>query len=114
MRRMAPVHCLWPGLAHFCNRMAVCHMERALLPLSWVNSSFVSHGSTPYGASIIPFGLGYHNFAIVWLHVVHREFYCLWPGLIHLCYPMAVPRMARVLWAGLVGMKSPGARLGTE
>ena len=46
---------------------------------------------------MIAFGLCYHIFAIVWLYVVRREHYCIWPGLTHLCYHMAVRRMARVL-----------------
>ena len=77
--------------------MAVRRMAPALLPLSWVHSSLLSYGCMPYGASIVAFGLGYLNFAIVCLYVVQREYYCLWPGLIHLCYHMAVPRMVRVL-----------------
>ena len=77
--------------------MAARRMARGLLPLAWVNSSLLSYGCTPYGASFIAFGLGYLIVAIVWLYVVWREYYCLWPGLLHLCYHMAVRRMARVL-----------------
>ena len=46
---------------------------------------------------MIAFGLGYLIFAIVWLHAIWHEYYCLWPGLIRLCYHVAVRRMARVL-----------------
>ena len=75
--------------------MGVCRMARALLPLAWVNSSLLIHGCAPYGVSIIAFGVGYLIFAIVWLYVVLREYYCHWPGLIHFCYHMAVRHMAR-------------------
>ena len=92
--------------------MAVRRMAQALLPLAWVNSSLSTYGCMPYGASIIAFGLGYLNFAIVWLYIVRREYYCLWPGFIHrcwceysclwlgfpqLCHRMAVRCMGRVL-----------------
>ena len=99
--------------------MAVCRMARVLLPLAWVNSSLLSYGwapyagvllplawvtsslasygCTPYGAIMIAFGLCYHIFAIVWLHVVWRKHCCLWPGLPHFCHCMAVRRMARAL-----------------
>ena len=74
--------------------MAVRRMARVLLPLARVNASVLSYGFTPYGASIIAFGLVDLIFANVWLHVVWREYYCLWPGLPLLCYGMAVRRMA--------------------
>ena len=77
--------------------MAVRRMARALLPLTCVNSSLLSRGCTTYGTSSIDFGLGYLNFGIVWLYVVRREYYCLWPELIHLFNQLAVPRMAQVL-----------------
>ena len=72
-------------------------VARVLLPLAGVDSSLFSYGHTPYGATIITFGLGYFIFAIVRLYVVWRVYYCLWPGLSHLCYRMAVRHMARVL-----------------
>ena len=90
-------YCFWPGLPHLCNRMAVRHMARVLLPLAWVISFWGSYGCTWYGASMIAFGVGYLIFAIVALYVVWREYYCLWPGLPHLCNPVAVRRVARVL-----------------
>ena len=71
------------GLLHLCHRMAVHCMARVLPLLAWVNSSLLSYGRTPYGASIIDFGLGYLNLGIVWMYDVRREYYCLWPGLIH-------------------------------
>ena len=77
--------------------MAVRRMARVLLPLVWVNSSSLSHGNTPYGASIIAFGLNYIIFAISLLHVVWREHYRRWPGSVHLYDLMAVRRVARVL-----------------
>ena len=77
--------------------MAVRRMARILLPSSWVNSSLLSYGCTPYGASIHAFSLGYLIFAIVWLYAVWREYYCLWPGLPHLCHRMAERYMARAL-----------------
>ena len=89
--------CLWPGLTHLCYCMAVRCMARVLLPSSWVNSSLLSYGCTPYGASIHAFSLGYLIFAIVWLYAVWREYYCLWPGLPHLCHRMAARHMVRVL-----------------
>ena len=87
-------------------------MARVLLPLAWGISILPLYGCTSFGASIIAFGLdsfivvgasilafglGSLNFAIVWLYVVWGGYYCLWPGLIHLCYHMAICRMARVL-----------------
>ena len=91
-------YCLWPGLAHLCHHVAVHRLARVFLPLAWVNSSLLSYGHTPYGASIIAFSLGYLMFATVRRYVVWREYYyCLWPGLIHLWVHMAVCRMARVL-----------------
>ena len=89
-------YCLWPGLPHLCRPVAVRRLARVFLPLAWVNSSLLSYGRTPYGASIIAFGLGYLMFATIWRYVVWREHYCLWP-LIHLCYHMAVRCLARVL-----------------
>ena len=65
--------------------MAVRRTVRVLLPLAWVNSSLLSYGRMPYGTTIIAFGLGYVIFAIVWLYVVRREYYCFWLGLTHLC-----------------------------
>ena len=41
--------------------------------------------------------MGYLIFVIVWLNAAWREYYCLWPGLSHLGYRMAVLRMARIL-----------------
>ena len=76
--------------------MAVGRTARVLLPLARVNASVISYGCTPHGASIVAVGLGYLTFAMVWLHVVWREYCCLWPGLIHLCYHKAVRRLARV------------------
>ena len=70
--------------------MDVRRMARVLLPLAWVNASLLSYGYTPYGVGIVVFG-------IVWLYVVWEEYYCLWPGLTHFCYHMAVRRMARAL-----------------
>ena len=90
-------HSLWPGLPHLCHRMAVRRMAQVLLPLASAISSFLSYGCTPYGASIIAFGLGYLIFTVVWLYVVCREYYCLWPRLTHLRYHMAIRHMARVL-----------------
>ena len=89
--------CLWPRLIHLFCYIAVRHIARVFLNLAWFNSSLLSYGLTLYGASIIVFGLGYLVFAIAWLYVVRREYYCIWPGLIHLCYHMAVPCKARVL-----------------
>ena len=90
--------CLWPMLPHLFHRMALRRTARALLRLAWVSSSLiVIIWLYPYGESIIAFGLGYLIFAIVWLYVIWREHYCFWPGLIHLCYHVAVPHMARVL-----------------
>ena len=60
-------------------------------------SPLLSSGCTPHGASIIAFGLGYLILVIVWLYAKWREYYCLWPGLSHLCYRLDVRRMARVL-----------------
>ena len=77
--------------------MAVPRKARVLLPLAWATSSLPSYGCTSSGASIIAFGLGYLIFAIIWPYAVWREYYCLWPGLPHLCHRMAVRRMARVL-----------------
>ena len=77
--------------------MAVRRTARVLLHLAWVNSSLLSYGCTLYGVSIIAFGLGYLIFAMVWLYVVRRKYYCLWPGSIHLCYHMAICDMAQVL-----------------
>ena len=77
--------------------MAARRMARVLLPLAWVKSSLLSYGWTLYSTSIIAFGLGYLTFVIVWLYVVWREYYCLWPRLIHRCRHMAVRRMAWVL-----------------
>ena len=51
-------HCLWPGLTHLCHHMAVRRMTRVLLPLAQVTSCLLPYGGTPYGASIIAFGLG--------------------------------------------------------
>ena len=77
--------------------MAVRRMARVLLPVARANQSLLSYGCTLYGASINAFGLGYFIFAIVWLYVVWRQYYCRWPGLIHLCSRMAVRHMARVV-----------------
>ena len=90
-------HCLWPGLPQLCDRMAVRRMARVLLPLACVNSSLLSYGCTSYGASMIFFGLGNLIFAIVWLYIIWRKYYCIWPALTHLCYHMAVRHMARAL-----------------
>ena len=90
-------YCLWPGLPHLCHRMAEGYMARALLPLAWITSSLQSYGCTPFGANILAFGLGYLIFAMILLHAVWREYYCLWPRLPHLCHRMAVRRMARAL-----------------
>ena len=76
--------CLLPGLPRLCHHMAVCRMARVLLPLAWVTSSLPSYSCMSYGASIIAVGLGYLIFAIVWLNVMWREHYCLWPGSHHL------------------------------
>ena len=86
--------CFWPVLPHLCHRVAVRRMAQVLLPLAWVDSSLSAYGRTLYGASIIAFGLGHLIFAIVSLYMVWREYYCLWPLLIHLCSYMAVRRMA--------------------
>ena len=78
-------HYLWPGLIHLCYHMAVRHMVRVFLPLAWVTSCLPPYGGTPYGTSIIAFGLGYLIFRIVWLlYVLWRDYQCLWPGLVHL------------------------------
>ena len=90
-------YCPWPGLPHLCHCMAVLGMVPALLPLAWLNSSLLSCGCARYGASIIAFGLRYLMFAIVLLYVVWRAYYYLWPGLIHLCFHMAIRRMAPLL-----------------
>ena len=76
--------------------MAARRRARVLLPLAWANSSLLSYHSTLYGASINAFGLGYLIFAIVWLRIVWHEYCCLWLGLIHFCYHVAVRCMARV------------------
>ena len=89
-------HCLWAGLVHLCHRVAVLHMARVALPLARVNVSLSSYGCTPYGASIVAFGLGHLIFAIVWLKVFWPEHYCLWPGLPPLCNRMVVLRMAQI------------------
>ena len=49
-------------------------MARVSLYVAWVNSSLLSHSNTPYGVSIIAFGLGYLIFAMVWLYVVWRDY----------------------------------------
>ena len=95
-------YCPWPGLAHLCYRVAVRCMVRVLLPLAWVISSLLPYGHTPYGVSIIAFGLVYLIFVIGWMYAVWREYYCLWPGLSHFCYRMAVHRMARVLYGASI------------
>ena len=41
--------------------------------------------------------LGYLIVVIIWLYVVWRKYYCLWPGLPHLYNRMAARRVARVL-----------------
>ena len=89
--------CLWNGLQQLCHRMALGRLARVVLPLARVNASLLSYGCTPYGASILAFGLGSVIFAVVWLYIVWPEYHCLWPGSIHLCYHMAVCRLARVL-----------------
>ena len=68
--------CLWPRLPHLCHCMVVCRMARVSLYVAWVNSSLLSHSNTPYGVSIIAFGLGYLIFAILWLYVVWRKHCC--------------------------------------
>ena len=68
-------YCLWPGLPHLCDCMAVRRMARVSLLL----------------------GLRYVIFVIVWLYVVWREYYCLWPGLPHLCNCIGVRCVAREL-----------------
>ena len=88
-------YCLWPGLPHLCNPMAVRRMAQVLLPLASAISSFLSYGCTPYGASMIAFGLGYLIFGIARLYAVRRRYYCLWPGLSHLSYRMAVRHMVQ-------------------
>ena len=90
-------YCPWPGLGRLCYRTVVSCMARVLLPLAYLILSLLLDGCTLYDASVIAFGLGYLIFVIVWLYAVWREYYCLWPGLSHLCYHMAVPHMARVL-----------------
>ena len=67
------------------------------MPLAWATSFLLSYGCIPYDASIIAFGLGYLILAIVWLRIVWREYCCLWPGLPHVCHPMASSCMARAL-----------------
>ena len=89
-------YCIRPGLPHLCHRMAARRMARVLLPVALVNSSLLSHSNTPYGASIIAFGLGYLIVAILCLYVVWHKHYRCWPGLIHLCYHMNVRRVAPV------------------
>ena len=78
--------------------MAVRRMARVLSPLAWVNASLLSYACTLYDTSIKAFGLGHLSFVIAWLYVVWREYYCFWPGLIHLCSRMAARRVARVSW----------------
>ena len=90
VRHMARALLLLVWVNSFLPSMGVRRMARVLLPLACVTSSLLSYGSTPYGASITASGLGYLNFAIVWLYVVRCEYYCLWPGLIHLGNHMAV------------------------
>ena len=86
--------CVWPGLPQLCHRTAVRCTVRVLSPLAWVNSSWFSYGRTSYAASMVAFGLGYLIFAIIWLCVVWFEYYCLWPGLVYLCFHVAVRRIA--------------------
>ena len=92
-------YCLWPGLIDLCYHMARCHMARVYC--LWPASSLASYGCTPYGAIMIAFGLCYHIFAIVWLYVVRREHYCIWPGLTHLCYHMAARVWRSIVACGL-------------
>ena len=89
--------CLWPMLPHFCHHMALRRLAQALLPLAWDNSFLLSCGCTRMARVLVSLAWVYLIFAIVWLYVRWREHYCLWPGLIHLCDHMAVPRKARVL-----------------
>ena len=102
-------YCLLPGLPHLCHRMDVRRMARVLLPLAWFDSSLLSYGCTLYGVSIIAFGLGHLIFAIVCLYVVGREYYCLWPGLIHfvIIWAYAVWREHYCLWPGLPHLCHP-------
>ena len=81
----------------FLQFMGVRQMAGVLLLSAWVHSLLLSYAYTPYGARIIAFGLGHLIFDIAWLYVVWREYFCLWPGLIHLCYHIVVGHMARVL-----------------
>ena len=90
-------YCLRPGLPHLCHRMAVHCMAPVLLPLAWVDSSLLSYGCTLHGAGIIAFGLCNLILAILWLYIVWRQYHCLWSGLIHLCYHIAVCCLVRVL-----------------
>ena len=104
--------------------MAVRCMVRVLLPLARVDASVLSYGCMPYGAKIIAFGLsdlifaivwlhvvwreyfafrlGYLFFAMVWRYVVWREYYCLWPGLssiaFGLCYLIFAIMWLYVVW----------------
>ena len=53
VRRMA-----WPGLIHLCYHMAVASRVHLGLPLASVTAPLPSYGFTSYGASIAAFGLG--------------------------------------------------------
>ena len=86
-------YCLWPGLPHRRHRMGVCRMARVLLPLAWVNSSSLSYGCTPYGASIIAFGLGY-----LFLPLYGCTLYGASTVIFgNFCHRTSVSRMARAL-----------------
>ena len=91
--------------------MAVRRLVQVSSLLAWVTPSLHSYGCTSYGASIIAFGLGQLIFVITWQYAVWREYYCLWPGLHHLCHRMAERYMARALlplaWALLTCRCTP-------
>ena len=55
-----------------------------------------------YGTRTVAFGMGHQVFDSAWLCATWREYYCLWPGLSHLCYRMAVRhgRDYYCLWLG--------------
>ena len=78
--------------------MAERYMARALLPLAW---ALLTCDCTPYGASILDSGLGYLIFAIKWLHILWREYHCLWLGLIHLWSHSNTPYDESVIALGL-------------